>query len=141
MKVGSECGSETFVKRLVRWIGNGICVISILIILSVTAMFLFHIKPVIVVSGSMEPVMETGSLALINTRDLDVEEGEVIAFERGDILVTHRAVRETEGGWITKGDNNDCEDPGVVSKDSIRGTTFLWLPKVGYVLEAFRPLR
>ncbi len=126
-------------KRVIRGIGNGICIIAMLIILSAAAMALLQIKPVIVVSGSMEPEIETGSLALISTRNIDVEKGEVVAFERGDIMVLHRAVRETAEGWITKGDNNDCEDPGIVSRESIRGTAFLWIPKAGYILAMLKP--
>ncbi len=69
----------------------------------------------------MEPTIETGSLALINTRNLHVEKGNIIAFERGEITVVHRAIRETAEGWITKEfDNNACEDPGIVNRESIR---------------------
>ncbi len=128
-------------RRIIRGIGNGIFVVALLIVLSAAVMALLQVKPVIVVSGSMEPTIETGSLALINTRNLHVEKGNIIAFERGEITVVHRAIRETAEGWITKGDNNACEDPGIVNRESIRGTAVLWLPKVGYILAAFRPFR
>ncbi|MGI6767077.1 MAG: signal peptidase I [Lentihominibacter sp.] len=126
-------------KRIIRGIGNGFFVVALLIVLSAAVMAILQVKPVIVVSGSMEPAIETGSLVLINTRNPDVEKGDVIAFERGEIMVVHRAIRETAEGWITKGDNNACEDPGIVGRESIRGTTVLCLPKVGYILAVLRP--
>ena len=84
------------------------------------------IFPLIVISGSMEPAISTGSLIFsssVSTKDLHV--GEIASFERSDgVLITHRIVsKESIAGTELysvrmKGDANNNEDknPYVQSK-------------------------
>ncbi|MDD6311637.1 MAG: signal peptidase I [Firmicutes bacterium] len=120
--------------------GNIVTGISILIILAATLLFFMHIKPAAVLSGSMEPEISTGSLVLIDTKDRDIEEGDIIAFSVEDMIVTHRAVRKTPDGWVTKGDANDSEDTRRVMESEIKGTVEIWIPKAGYVIMGVRGL-
>lgn len=65
--------------------------------------------PYVVMSGSMEPVIHTGAVAFINTKDTDCQVGDIITYRlRGnngeEILVTHRIVEEQDGMYITQGD-------------------------------------
>ena len=110
----------------------------ILFIMAVTAVSLLSgIKPAIVLSGSMEPEIPTGSLCLINTdADIDeIQEGDIIAFTSGTMAVTHRVLTVTEEGFQTKGDANDAPDLGIVPKQNVTGKTVFWIPYAGYLAD------
>ncbi len=75
------------------------------------------IKPLIVISGSMEPGIMTGDLLIATKADAsELEVGDVVSLpsELTDKLVTHRIVEIVAGGdeyLVTmKGDNNEFED-------------------------------
>lgn len=99
------------------------------------APFAFGIKPYMVLSGSMEPEINVGALAYINTKDTDVAEGDIIAFdEGGEITVIHRIVHENDDGTFeTKGDANKDKDFVPISQDQIVGTVVYDIPQLGYV--------
>lgn len=113
---------------------------TILVLLAVTILVgpkLFGFNPYVVQSGSMEPLIPTGGVAYINTRDTDVGIGDVITFYTGedtDKLVTHRIVREENGTWVTKGDANDTEDMHAVNQESVIGTYAYTIPKFGFLM-------
>ena len=80
----------------------------------------FGIKPVAVLSGSMENAIMTGDLILIKDTDpLTLEKGDVICYLESGQAVTHRIVEivQEAGGpaYITKGDANNTEDAPAVS--------------------------
>lgn len=94
-------------------------------------------RPYVVMSGSMEPGIPTGSLVWINENRRDAAVGDVIAFRLGDIVVTHRVAGVDDGGnLITKGDANVSADLSPVPSSSVVGTYLLHIPKVGYVVAA-----
>lgn len=92
--------------------------------------------PYIVQSGSMEPVIHTGSLAYINTRDTDVTTGDIITYQIDENkLVTHRVDSlSDDGGYITKGDANDTVDLNTVYQNQIVGTYKFSIAKAGYLM-------
>ncbi len=107
----------------------------------ILVLYLFGIVPYVVLSGSMEPTIDTGSLCFINKNAdyEDVKEKDIIAFKLSDgTLVTHRAIEITETGIVTKGDNNDGADSNQVKKDNFVGKNLFWIPKVGYAVKAFQ---
>ena len=107
----------------------------------ILVLYLFGIVPYVVLSGSMEPTIDTGSLCFINKNAdyEDVKEKDIIAFKLKDgTLVTHRAIEITETGIVTKGDNNDGADSNQVKKDNFVGKNLFWIPKVGYAVKAFQ---
>lgn len=96
---------------------------------------LFGLKPYIVMSGSMEPLIPTGAVAYIDTKDTNVEIGDIVAFyETEDVVVTHRIVAAGEYGFTTKGDANDNEDQNPVSRENIIGTYSFNIPGTGYLI-------
>lgn len=107
-------------------------------------LYLFGIVPYVILSGSMEPTIKTGSLCLIDKK-VDVQEikkKDVIAFKLDDgTLVTHRVDKINKDGIITKGDNNKRVDDGVVTANNYVGKNIFWIPKVGYVVMAFQSTR
>ena len=66
-------------------------------------------EALIVQSGSMEPGIPTGSLAVVDTGcDYgSIETGDIIIFQAGEERVMHRAYAVTEKGIETKGDANE----------------------------------
>ena len=93
--------------------------------------------PYVVLSGSMEPTIQTGSICFIYKHiDIDsIKENDIIAFRHNDgTLVTHRAVEITDEGIKTKGDNNKDIDSNIVGKDEFVGKNVFWIPKLGYVV-------
>ena len=113
-----------------------ICVGSLFIIL-----YIFGIVPYVVLSGSMEPTIGTGSVCFINKNANieNIKEKDIIAFKlRDGTLVTHRAIKVDNSGIITKGDNNKAADSNVVNKENFVGKNLFWIPKVGYVVKAFQ---
>jgi signal peptidase len=99
-------------------------------------------KPVAVYSGSMQPSIPVGGLAVdraIPARDVRV--GDVITFSDPHVkgrLVTHRVIRilQTPHGlaYRTKGDANSARDPWTIRLSGQVGRVSFTLPVAGYVL-------
>ena len=86
--------------------------------------------PLIVLTDSMYPVIESGDLILCHTVEAeDVKEQDVISFfdpaGNGTSIVTHRVMEIVdENGKLefrTKGDNNNTEDKMLVPAESLVG--------------------
>ncbi len=85
--------------------------------------------PLIVLTDSMFPQIQSGDLIIIKTVDPQtLAEGDVISFfdpdGNGTSVVTHRIVDVlTDGGlqFVTKGDANNAEDLSPVPADSVVG--------------------
>lgn len=92
-------------------------------------------KPYVVRSGSMEPVIQTGAVAYINTHDVLPEQGEIAAYtlSNGEV-VTHRVMQIDGTAYTFKGDANDVEDLSSVDESQIVGTYMFSIPKIGFVL-------
>lgn len=86
--------------------------------------------PLIVLTDSMYPTIESGDLIICHVEDAkDVEVGDVISFfdpaGNGKSIVTHRVLEiETQDGkpaFKTKGDGNNVEDQMLVPADNLVG--------------------
>lgn len=92
----------------------------------------------IVVSGSMEPEIDTGSVLF--TRSIDpslIEVGETITFRTGDQYTTHKVVnksKELPHTFRTKGIANEAPDPQEVSANQIVGVKLFSVPYLGYAI-------
>ena len=103
------------------------------------ALYLLGIVPYVVLSGSMEPTIETGSLCFINknAKYQNIQEKDIIAFKMKDgTLVTHRAITIDSNGIKTKGDHNKDLDGGIVTSKNFVGKNLFWIPKIGYLVVA-----
>lgn len=106
------------------------------------AFFGYEIKTVL--SGSMEPGIQTGSIvALKPGGDMNrFKPGDVITFRNEDnLLITHRIVEATvnnatgEAVYRTKGDNNDAPDMNPTSSVNVVAQyTGVTVPYVGYAM-------
>ena len=111
--------------------------LSLTIILSFIAT---ETRPYVIVSGSMEPTISLGDIAIVKKirNASQVGLGDIIAFKFGDEVVMHRIVAiEQESNipvFVTKGDANRDIDPWVVEPDKIIGKVVYVIPKLGIPL-------
>lgn len=129
-------------KRIWNIVTTVLVTIVVVIALLLVGVRLFGLQVFTVLSGSMEPTYQTGSLIYVKDVDYrDLKEGDVITFMLiEDTVATHRIVGlvpdETDPSVIryrTKGDANDAEDGSLVHYKNILGTPVFTIPKLGYV--------
>lgn len=109
----------------------GAAVISLLL-------FFSGIRPYVVMTPSMEPEFEVGSLCIVNHNEKyeNIKKDDVIIFKLSDTAyVTHRAVEITDDGIITQGDNNKIVDEKKVTSQNYCGKVIFNIPKIGYVFD------
>ncbi|MCH4890307.1 signal peptidase I [Acidaminobacter sp. JC074] len=86
------------------------------------AVGLFPIFPTVILTGSMEPVMYPGDVAIMQKVDKEnIQIGDVIQFWANDYFIIHRVVQIEDGKYITKGDNNNTEDSKPVEFGQVKG--------------------
>lgn len=111
------------------------------IVLSFVLSAVYNIRPYVVMSGSMEPAVPTGSVVWIDQNRRDADVGDVVAYRLGDIIVTHRVVGfDDAGDLITRGDANAAADPAPVSRDRIVGRYLMHLPGAGCAVMAVQKM-
>jgi signal peptidase len=92
-----------------------------------------------VLSGSMEPTLPVGSVAVLKPVDTaQVKPGDVLNFTDRDAatgqsrIVTHRVVEILPGPeFVTKGDANRTNDPQPVAAADVHGVLWYDVPYVG----------
>jgi len=98
-------------------------------------------KSFIVVSGSMEPAISTGSLIYTFPKD-NYSKNDIIAFKQGEKVITHRIIGFERVGsetfYQTKGDANRFTDENLVSPSEVLGATTIATPFMGNVLMFFK---
>lgn len=96
--------------------------------------FICGMKPVYIVSGSMEPTIMTGAVILIEEADEAgrIQPGDIITFRGRGGYVTHRLIGEDAEAkaeqkpyLITKGDHNRVEDFERLSAEDVVGKVVL----------------
>lgn len=98
------------------------------------------IKPFIVLTGSMEPVINAGDLVIVKeVKENELKINDIIAFRytKEDVVLIHRIVgiEENEGKTLfrTKGDNNETEDKLSIEYKNIEGIYSFRLSKIGAI--------
>lgn len=139
-------------KRVLKWAGNLFFVF--LIIISISSLYLIAqsrihphqipailgYKAMIVLSGSMQPLLESGDLIIVKEADMaNVNENDVITYRNTTgTFVTHRIVnkmvKDGDSFFITKGDANNIEDQEIVTHNQVEGRLLFSIPKAGYVV-------
>ena len=105
---------------------------------------------------SMQPIFKTGQLLYVRPDVQDVKPGDVVVYEQEGRTIVHRVVLVGENGYITRGDNNQFADTGVVSPDQLIGRVEinehrdgitlvrggrggLWLARLGSITRRLEP--
>ena len=96
----------------------------------------------VVLSGSMSPAFEAGSLVVVRPAEAEeIAVGDIITYREpgeGAKLTTHRVVEvEDENGlqFITKGDANEVVDQEPVPAENLVGKVVFAIPYAGYVAD------
>lgn len=88
----------------------------------------------VVISGSMSGSIEVNDMIIIHEEDTYTP-GDIITFESGSSLVTHRIIDKTEEGFITKGDANNSEDLHPVPFENVVGKVVFIIPQAGAAIQ------
>lgn len=92
----------------------------------------FGVSTAVVITGSMEPAVSVNDMVVIHEQE-SYEPGDIVSYQSGSMLVTHRVTAVTDGGYITRGDANNTDD-GEIAKEAVVGRVVLVIPKVGYAI-------
>ncbi len=91
----------------------------------------------VVLSGSMEPAIAVDDLVITRATD-DYAVGDVVMYDGGNSVTTHRIVGETAEGYVTRGDANNTDDPAPVPAEKIVGEVVGVIPRAGRVIGFLR---
>lgn len=87
-------------------------------------------------SASMEDTINVGDVVIVDKKDKNFEEGDIIAFYHNDVILVHRVVNIYEDDYgiyyQTKGDNNDDADAWLVKEDDVVGQYRLRIRWIGW---------
>lgn len=92
----------------------------------------FGVSTAVVITGSMEPAVSVNDMVVIHEQE-SYEPGDIVSYQSGSMLVTHRVTAVTDGGYITRGDANNTDD-GEIAREAVVGKVVLVIPKVGYAI-------
>lgn len=111
--------------------------------LLIAAPMVLGYRPVVVLSGSMEPTYHVGSIIYYKQAAFEnINVGDPITYRAGEgSLVTHRVTErhDISREFVTRGDANNTEDPNPVSYDQVVGkASSISLPYMGVVVEKGR---
>lgn len=107
----------------------------------------------VVLTGSMSPLIPTGSIVYTAKTDL-YKNGDIISFEKGSVTVTHRIIdvvdkdgkhisylanpmggsKSSEIFYKTRGDANNVVDSELVPAKSVVGQAMFHLPFLGFLV-------
>ncbi len=130
---------EKYSASSVRTLRNTLTIITVsflLILISLTS-GIFKYQLVAIVSESMEPTYYRGDAVIITKKEAnEIKEGEILAFNLGTGIITHRVTKITNNGsiytFITKGDNNNLEDIYEIHNEHVIGTVDYIVKYAGY---------
>ncbi len=134
-------------RALLGWMGLVVAVPVVVGMIALAALPSFDMRLLVVLSGSMEPTIDTGDAVVVRTADpATVGIGDVITFHGygAERLTTHRVidVRDVDGNrhFRTQGDANETPDPNLAPAGGVVGRVVLRLPRFGWVaLQLQRP--
>ncbi len=130
------------IKKIWNRISGVLVGIVVLLAIALVGVRLIGLKPFVVLSGSMRPTYEVGSLIYVRSVDYkELEVGDPITYMASqDTVVTHRIIEvlvdEEDPDTIryfTKGDANDAPDGTSIHYKNIIGKPVFSIPYLGYV--------
>ena len=128
------------IKKIWNGVTGLLIALVILLAIALVGVQLVGMDVYVVLSGSMEPEYQTGSVIYVTEADTtELGVGDVTTFRlNGDLIATHRIVEITEidgqTAFRTKGDANDHEDAAAVPASQVVGTPIFTIPYLGYLV-------
>jgi len=138
-------------KKILSFLAGVLYCLLILVAILLVATFLpikNNIKIYSVMSGSMEPTLNTGSLIVVLPQK-DYQVRDVITFQTDEQITskrttTHRIVAEEINNgnkyFTTKGDANNTDDSNKISEHRVIGKLILSVPLLGYLIGYIKTL-
>lgn len=113
-------------------------IFSILYVLVIIYLFTFvpllwGYKPLVVISGSMEPSLKVGSILYYHEENIsNFETKDILVYKNRNHIISHRISKKVDKGFITKGDANKNNDFNVITEKDILGKGTNWcIPFLG----------
>lgn len=118
---------------------NAVLILAVLFFFFIVlTSWFFHTRVAVVLSGSMEPALPAGALALnVAVGPEEIKEGDIIAFSQEkdpETTTSHRVVeviREDGLFFRTKGDANEDVDPDLVPASAVSSKVIFHVPHLG----------
>ena len=129
------------IKKIWNWVNGVLIGLVVLLAIALVGVRLVGLDIYVVLSGSMEPEYQTGSVIYVKDVDPeDLEVRDVITYRLDeDTIATHRIIEITEVdgqlAFRTKGDANDMEDAAAVPASQVVGKPVFTIPYLGYLVE------
>lgn len=124
-------------KKICGVLSTLILIVLLLLAILMVGPFVFGLRSMAVLTGSMEPNYPVGSMVYVKEAPMDsIEVDDVISYRiSSDTVVTHRvvAVDRDLKQFTTKGDANATEDGAPVSYDNVVGKARLVIPYLGFI--------
>ena len=130
------------IKKIWNWISGVLVTVVVLLAIALVGVRVIGLKPYAVLSGSMRPAYEVGSLIYVKSVDYkELKVGDPVTYMISeDTVVTHRIIEvlvdEEDPDTIryfTQGDANDQPDGTSVHYKNIIGKPVFTIPYLGYV--------
>ena len=130
---------------MVSWLATiAVIAVMVAVIAFVTVPRILGWHGVIVLSGSMEPTLDTGAIAFVDPATPEqIKTDDILTFRREGMkktLITHRVVdvQRTEKGleFTTRGDANSSIDNATVKEAQVVGKVVFDVPQVGHAVDA-----
>jgi signal peptidase len=129
-------------RALLRSLAMTVAGFAIGIALALAAPLAFDARPLVVLSGSMEPALGTGDVSVVRSiPPLDARPGDIVTFRDPDNakrLITHRVrAMRVQGDAVvfrTRGDANNVSEHWRVPASGEIGRVVYRIPKLGWAL-------
>ena len=97
---------------------------------------LLGFRQAFVLTGSMEPAVHVGDWVFFKSQ-ADYERGQIVLYQDGGRLVTHRVIDVSENQLVTKGDANNTPDQPI-PRERVLGRMVLCVPQLGTLAWFFK---
>src|SRR5919199_1464851 len=116
----------------------------VLLLVAGTAPSVMGFESFVVYSGSMEPAIHTGDVAVVGpVKATDLKVGDIVPYRAPadpDVVITHRIMdigTDEQGRLVfqTKGDANNVQDQVLVDQKALLGRVAYAIPRLGYMVD------
>jgi signal peptidase I len=129
-------------RASLRFTGMTAAGLALGIALALALPLAFNARPLVVLSGSMEPALGTGDISVVRSiAPLDTRPGDIVTFrdpDNAERLITHRVrAMHVQGSAVvfrTRGDANNVSEHWRVQASGEIGRVMYRIPKLGWVL-------
>ena len=125
------------IAKLITHILSFFCYILIGIYAIICIPIIFKYKPLVVLTGSMEPTFKVGSIIYYkNVAQNEIKKGDIITFKYDNTLISHRVNNIVNNLYETKGDANNTVDAKKITYNDIVGKDMNFcIPYLGYYVK------